>query len=67
MKRRLGCLALGVCCAVLIVFTFFGLALGHPVDQNTIDPMQVLFWVEVGILVVGVVLFIRAEMKDPEV
>lgn len=66
-RRRVGCLAFGVCWASLFLFTNFGLALGDPVDPNGTNPLTVLFWVEIVVFVVGAILFFRAEVRDPEV
>ena len=65
-SRRLGCLFFGVCWAIAFGFTNFGLAIGDPVDPNAINPLGVLFWVEVAVLVAVGWLFYRAEKKDSE-
>jgi hypothetical protein len=60
-------MAFGICWAVLFIFTNVGLALGHPVDEDAINPLKVLFWIELGAFVIGAAVFFRAEMKDPGV
>ena len=68
-QRRIGCMAFGVVWAVLFVVTNFGLALGDqadgPHDRST-NPLSVVFWGEIAVLVVGLALFVRAEMKDAD-
>lgn len=59
-------MAFGICWAALVLFTNFGVALGHPADESAINPLKVLLWLELAALVVGVAVFIRAEMKDPD-
>lgn len=66
-RRRVGCLAFGLCWGAMFLFTNVGLALGDPVDPNAINPLRVLFWIELGLFVVGAVVFVRAEMRDPDV
>ncbi len=58
----MGCLAFGVCWAAIFLFTNFGLAFGDPVDPDAINPLRVLFWIELGVFVVGATVFVRAEM-----
>ena len=63
-SRRLGCLFFGVCWAIVFGLTNFGLALGDPVDPTAVNPLSVMLWVEIVVLVVVGGLFYRAEMKD---
>jgi len=65
-SRRLGCLVFGVCWAAIFVFTNFGLAIGDPADPTAINPLDVLFWLEIAVLVVVGWLFYRAEMRGGE-
>jgi hypothetical protein len=64
--RRLGCLAFGVCWTALFLFTNFGLALGHPDHETSINPLEAMFWIELAVFVIGAAVFVRAEIKDPE-
>jgi hypothetical protein len=42
-------LAFGICWAAIFLFTNVGMALGDPVDPNAINPLSVLFWIELGV------------------
>ena len=64
-KRRVGCLAFGLCWAVVFVLTNVGLALGDP-NPGAPNVLRIGFWIEIAVFVVGAVLFFRAEMKDSE-
>jgi lipopolysaccharide export LptBFGC system permease protein LptF len=64
--RRLGCQMFGILWALVFGFTNFGLALGGPVDRSAINPLSIVFWIEIAVLVVAGWLFYRAEMKDRE-
>ncbi len=65
-RRRLGCLAFGVCWAAFFVITNIGLALGHSADEEATNPLAVLFWVELGTLLIAAAAYVRAEMKSPD-
>lgn len=65
-RRRVGCLVFGLCWAALVAFTFFGLAIGDPVDRNAINPLRVLFWIELGVFAAVAALFARAGMSDSD-
>ena len=65
-KRRIGCALFGLCWAALFLFTNFGLALGDYLGSG-LNPLSVLFWLEIAVIVVVGLLFYRAEMKDGEV
>ncbi len=65
--RRLGCIAFGTFWAVLFVLTLFGLALGHPEDENAVHPLAIFFWVEIVVLVLAAAIYCRAETRDPEI
>lgn len=62
-------MAFGIVWAIVFVMTNFGLALGDHADgpnDRSINPLTVVFWIEIAIFVVGLALFVRAEMKDAE-
>ncbi len=62
--RRVGCLAFGLIWVGIFMFTNVGRALGHPLDRTELDPLAIAFWVELAILIAGIIWFYRAEMKD---
>ena len=68
--RRVGCLIFGIVWALVFAVTNFGLALGDFADPeqwaNRVNPLSVLFWIEIVVFVVGALLFYRLEMKDGE-
>ena len=74
MKRRIGCLAFGLVWAIIFGFTNFAFALGDPahIDCTGIsncDPYpsrwaDYLLWIEIGVLIVGALIFYRAEMRN---
>ncbi len=66
-RRRIGCLAFGLAWVVVFVMTNFGLALGQPADPDAVNPLDVIFWAELAVLVGAGLLFYRSEMKDGEV
>jgi len=64
--RRLGCLVFGVCWTLVFVFTNFGLALGSEDDRSAVNPLTILFWIEITVFVAVAALFYLAEQRDAE-
>ena len=75
-SRRIGCLAFGIVWAVIFALTNFMFALGDPapIDCTGIPNCKPyptrwtdsLLWIEIGVLIVGALIFYRAEKKDGE-